>query len=380
MQNRLNRILFLIFIALFTSGSTNIYAEDSLEIFPKYDSVITNERLYFETENVEASDDIIRQHLVEQFSIISESEVNKILLSKVIRQNSSENFDKSTDSTLSSASEPVYKVSFEVPQNYLADTAKILWELNIPNFESKIYQLYNGKQIYIDTWPNVVGTIKTKTYTGNFQAYKIRNWPFYKDPEPSKAHLPPTKPGTENPLGLFVVHYDENSLRYFHGTNTNNLLQSKMRNLSHGCVRNDNDNIAKMKEFIIKRVVKSEDLSSWLDSKKTLIYDFEEQDKFPVKIIYKTYDINKDLSGNYIILYKDIYNYNNSGRIDTELNDLGLITLTNKANLISEYREKIGNDISDDALEIIIDYLINNGEKYEKYYINDLKEKFMIQN
>lgn len=370
-------IYILFCLSLFALTSSFSYGQDSAYKF-NTDSELKpeKEKLFFETDNTEASDEIIREHLVNQFPVISEEQINQILLSKSIKENPS----LTHDSSLSSASEIVYKVSFEVPKNFLVDTAKILWELNIPGFESRIYQLYNGQQIYIDTWPNVVGTIKTKTYTGNFQAYRIRNWPFYKDPEPSKASLPPTKPGPGNPLGLFVVHYDENSLRYFHGTNKNNLLQSKMRNLSHGCVRNDNANIEKMKEFILKRVVKSSDLSSWLGSKKTLIYDFEETDKFPVKITYKTFDMDKDATGNYIILYKDIYNYGQGAQINAELNDTSLITLTNKENLIAEYRNKFGKDISDDALSLVVDYVINNGKEYEKYYIEDLKQKFMIQN
>ncbi len=382
MQKYFNRILSLIFISIFLSCGCNVLFcsenVNSLKAAEGNDSVsvISTERLYFETGDIESSDDVIREHLTERFPIISEDQINKIILSKSITQSPS----KVTDSTLSSASEKVYKVTFEVPENLLADTAKILWHLNIPNFESKIYQLYKGQEIYIDTWPNVVGTPKTKTYTGNFQAYRVRNWPFYKDPEPSKADLPPTKPGPGNPLGLFVVHYDENSLRYFHGTNRNNLLSSKMRNLSHGCVRNDNDNIEKMKEFIIKRVVKSKDLSGWLGSKKTLVYNFEESDKFPVEITYKTFDVDKDETGGYIILYNDIYDYNNSDKIDAELNDPGLIILTNKENIISDYRKKFGKDISDEALGLIVDYLLNNGSEYQKYYISDLKTKFMIQN
>jgi len=124
-----------------------------------------------------------------------------------------------------------------------------------------------------------------------------------------KESLPATPPGPKNPLGLFVVHYDENSLRYFHGTNKNHLLYTKMRNLSHGCVRNDNDNIQKMKEFIIKRVIKSEDLSGWMDSKRSMTFEFADIDRFPVRIIYKTFMVNKDESGPYIELYQDIYNY-----------------------------------------------------------------------
>lgn len=367
----IRKIFFLISVILVFSSKNNIKAEIKY-LFE--DSTVIKEKLFFETNEPGTADQIIRDHLVDKFPIISETEINKIILSKEVS-----NIHSNNDS-LSSASESIYKVSFQVPENYLKDTAKILWELNIPSFESKLYQLYGDKQIYIDTWPNVVGKINTKTYTGNFQAYKIRNWPFYKDPDPDKANLPPTKPGPGNPLGLFVVHYDENSLRYFHGTNKNGLLQSKMRNLSHGCVRNDNDNIAKMKEFIIKKVVKSKDLTSWLTSKKTLIYEFAEADKFPVRITYKTFGMDKDNVGNYIILYKDIYNYSNSNNINSQLDDPGLITLTNKQNLITEYRKNFGNDITDEALNVIIDYLINNGEEYEKYYIEDLKTKFMIKN
>lgn len=356
-----NAVVFLFFV-------------NAVSFAARPDSSIHSERLFFETAETASADQIIREHLLEQFPIISDVDINEIILSKEIS-----NITASGDS-LSSASEMQYKVSFMVPENFLQDTVKILWELNIPAFESKLYQLYNGKQLYLDTWPNVVGKISTKTYTGNFEAYKIRNWPFYKDPEPDKAALPPTPPGPGNPLGLFVVHYDENSLRYFHGTNKNGLLSSKMRNLSHGCVRNDNDNIEKMKEFIIKRVVKSKDLSGWLGSRKTLIYEFEEIDKFPVRIIYKTFDMEKDQTGNYIVLYKDIYNYSNPDNISDKFDDATLVTLTGKENLIAEYRKKFGNDIPDDALNLMMEYLINNGENYERYYVEDLKAKFMIKN
>ncbi|HMT12264.1 MAG TPA: L,D-transpeptidase, partial [Ignavibacteria bacterium] len=65
----------------------------------------------------------------------------------------------------------------------------------------------------------------------------------------------------------FAAHYDENSLRYFHGTNKNGLLKNEYRALSHGCVRNDNTNIDKMKKFIVKRMVTSQDISWWANRK-----------------------------------------------------------------------------------------------------------------
>ena len=362
---------FLIFALPFFLTDT-AYLKEKIQF--KDNPAIETEKYFFETTETESSDQIIEEQIREIFPIISDSDMNKIISSKVINEIKS----VITDSLSEVTNDAKYKVTFEVPKNFTADTVKILWSLNIPSFESKIYQLYNGQQIYIDTWPNVVGTISTKTYTGNFEAYKVRNYPFYKDPDPKKASLPPTKPGPGNPLGLFVVHYDENSLRYFHGTNNNKLLGNKMRNLSHGCVRNDNGNIEKMKEFLIKRVIKSEDLSGWIGSKKTLVYNLEEIDKFPVKITYNTFEMGTDETGEYIILYKDIYNYSNPNNIHDELDDPGLIMLTNKENILSEFTRTFGIEIQGDALDIVIDYIINNGEEYQKYYLEDLKTKFLL--
>lgn len=338
--------------------------------------VIETEKYFFEVSDTESSDQIIEEQIREIFPIISESDLNKIISSKVITKVKSVVIDTLADLTY----DTTYKVTFNVPKNFTVDSTKILWVLNIPSFESKIYQLYNGQQIYIDTWPNVVGKISTKTYTGNFEAYKVRNYPFYKDPDPSKASLPPTKPGPGNPLGLFVVHYDENSLRYFHGTNMNKLLSNKMRNLSHGCVRNDNTNIADMKEFLIKKVIKSKDLSDWLGSTKTLVYNLEEGDKFPVKITYNTFEMGTDEKGEYLILFKDIYNYSNPKNIHDDLDDPDLIMLTTRENMISEFERNFGIEIQGDALNMVIDYIIETGEEYQKYYLEDLKEKFLLDN
>ncbi|HQY20921.1 MAG TPA: L,D-transpeptidase family protein [Ignavibacteria bacterium] len=373
-RNTWDRFQSFLFILIAILISSNAFAEenllkDSVNISGK----INSEKMFFETTDISSSDDMIIYHMKEKFPIISESDLNKIISTKSVISIAD------PDTITGIQTEEKFKVSFYVPENFLVDSTKIFWELNIPEFQSKIYQLYNGQNIYIDTWPNVVGTMKDKTYTGNFEVYRVRNYPFYKDPDPKKAHLSPTPPGKGNPLGLFVVHYDENSLRYFHGNNNNKLLYSKMRNLSHGCVRNDNDNIEEMKQFIIKKVIKSEDLSGWLDSKKTLVYNLEESDKFPVKIIYKTYEIDKDNSGYYVTLFKDIYNYS-SGRINETLNDPGLIFLSNNENLFAEYRKVVGNDISDDALNILVEYVLNKGIEYEKLYISDLKNSLSISN
>ncbi len=324
-----------------------------------------------QTESIEEADNTLADYLTDNFPLISDKAINDISSKKSVEPLSS------SDST-GTYNVEFYEVSYEVPINFFVDTAKILWELNIPEFKSRIYQIYDGDTIYIDTWNNVLGTASNKTYTGNFEAYKLRNWPTWKDPEKGKEHLPAKPPGPNNPLGLFVVHYDENSLRYFHGTNKNYLLDRPRRNLSHGCVRNKNENIQKMKEFIIKKIIKTDDLTYWLDSKKSMIYFLEERDKFPVRIIYKTFNIDVDDFGPYIELFDDIYGYSNPNRINTKWNDVNLITLTSKENILNEFRNEIGMDISEENLNFIADYVLNNIQKYEKYYLKDLMDKFMM--
>jgi hypothetical protein len=261
--------------------------------------------------------------------------------------------------------------NFYVPKNYLAEHPKILWELNIAAFESHIYQIYNGDTILIDTWPNVIGKPSTKTYTGHYEAFRLRNWPFWKDPEAPDS-VKATPPGPDNPLGLFVVHYDENSLRYFHGTNKNYLLKKEYRALSHGCVRNLNENIAKMKKFIINKIVVSEDLSYWLKSTSTMTFEMKEEDRFPVRIIYKTFDIKNDDYGDYIIFYKDVYNYEKGASL-SEFDDPALITYTNLNNILAEFKLRHSAlQIPDAKIIPIIDNLLENHTDYQKYYFDDL--------
>ncbi|HRE42067.1 MAG TPA: L,D-transpeptidase family protein [Ignavibacteria bacterium] len=332
---------------------------------------ISFEKLTVETSDIEQADASLREHITDFFPIISENEIESIISTR-----ESKDIIKISEET----GDTVYtkEWSFSVKENYLTDTAKILWELNIPQFQSNIYQLYKDDTIYIDTWNHVVGTIKTKTLTGNFEAFRVRNWPSWKDPDPKKAHLEATPPGPKNPLGLFTVWYDPNSLRYFHGTNKPHLIDNEDRDLSHGCVRTGNENIGRMKNFLIKRVIKSRDLSGWLNSKKSMQFDFADEDRFPVRIIYKTFDINSDENGNYVELYEDVYKYSNPKNINPKNNDVSLITLTTVENIKEEFKREFNKGLTEEQLDFIADWLVNNGNEYEKYYFTDLKNKFLM--
>lgn len=319
------------------------------------------QKVVFRIEGAENPDDYIKNYLRDTFPLISDDAVNEITAGKAINK-------FLVNDTLGIVD--FYAVIY-VPVNYLDPSPKLLWELNIPEFKSRLWQIFEGDTMLIDVWPNVLGKPSTKTYTGNYQAFRIRNWPFWKDPEAGDSVMP-TPPGPNNPLGLFVVHYDENSLRYFHGTNKNNLLKNEYRALSHGCVRNDNANIAKMKEFIIKKVIKSEDLSSWLGSKKSMVYEFKDEDKFPVRIIYKTFGIDRDEIGDYVIFFKDVYNYSTNPKL-SKYDDPSLITTTTEENILYEFRQKHpSTQIPDEKLIPILEKLISNHKDYQKYYFEDI--------
>jgi hypothetical protein len=342
----------------------SVYARGAVRIETVIDntsSAAPVQKVSLRIQSTDEADEMIENYLTNAFPLITDNAVEKIEASKEI-------------STFAVNDTPaVYDsyVNFYVPKNYLEDRPKILWELNIPAFESHIYQLFNNDTLLIDTWPNVVGKPSTRTFTGHYKAFRLRNWPFWKDPE-SPDSVRPTPPGPNNPLGLFVVHYDENSLRYFHGTNKNYLLQKEYRALSHGCVRNDNENIAKMKEFIIKKGIKSEDLSSWLGSKRSMTYEIKEEDRFPVRIIYKTFDIKRDELGEYIIFYKDIYNYGGGAGL-SEFDVPDLITLTTRENVAAELKLKYPSRlISNETIIPILDNLVSNHKDYHKYYFDDI--------
>ena len=367
----------IIFVALYTQIDYSQEAMKSTKVAEETQPTVTDNtvnktndnigyvKVTLPFEDVENIDGQIEDYLLDMWPIMSDEEIAAIQGSKDISK-------KLVNDTLGHVE---FSLTINVPAHYLEAAPTMLWELNIPEFTSRIYQIYNNDTILITVWPNVVGAPGTKTYTGYYNIFKLRNWPTWKDPD-SDPLEPGTPPGPGNPLGLFAAHYDENSLRYFHGTNKNGLLKNEYRALSHGCVRNDNGNIDKMKKFIVKRMVTSQDISWWANSKKSMIYNFteEEKEKFPVRIKYKTFEIGSDANGDYIIFFKDVYGYargNRWSKFDRE----ELMTFSTVENITAEYKaEHKPNQfqLSDDKLIPIIESLISDHKDYEKYYFADL--------
>lgn len=326
------------------------------------------QKVTFPITDVDNLDGQIEDYLRDLYPIISDEEIAAIQGSKDISK-------KLVNDTLGHIE---VSLAINVPSHYLEPMPVMLWELNIPEFTSRVYQIYNNDTILVTVWPNVVGAPSTKTYTGYYNIFRLRNWPTWKDPD-SDPMEPGTPPGPGNPLGLFAAHYDENSLRYFHGTNKNGLLKNEYRALSHGCVRNDNGNIDKMKKFIVKKMVHAQDISFWANSKKSMMYNFTEEEKqnFPVRIKYKTFDVGTDSYGDYIILYKDVYGYgrgNKWSKFDKE----ELMTFSTVDNIIAEYKaEHKPNQFqySDDKLIPIVEKLLKSGKEYEKIYFDDIAKE-----
>lgn len=374
-----NKVFWVVLIALgafFLIGIEDYgqEASQSTKITPDQEIVKTQtvidvpegyQRVSVQITNVDDLDGQIEDYMHKVYPIIDDYEVEAIKGSKEVTK-------KLINDTLGIVE---FYLNFNAPKYYLDPAPVMIWELNIPEFTSRIYQVYNNDTILITIWPNVVGAPATKTYTGFYGIFRLRNWPSWKDPE-SDPLEPATPPGPGNPLGLFAAHYDESSLRYFHGTNKNYLLKNEYRALSHGCVRNDNSNIDKMKRFIVTKIATATDLSWWVTSKRSMMYDFTEveKSKFPVRIIYKTFDIGSDSQGDYIIFFKDVYNYaDGSGwsKFDRE----ELMTFTTKENILAEYKaEHKPNQfqLSDERLIPIIESIISNHKDYEKYYFADL--------
>jgi hypothetical protein len=345
--------------------STKVFEQEVTKTDIVKDLSAGYQRISFPLDDPADVEGKIESYLIDLFPIISDDEIQAIIGSKEITK-------KLVNDTLGQVE---FTLNIDVPAHYLDPQPTMLWELNIPEFTSRIYQIYNNDTILITVWPNVVGAPSTRTYTGNYNIFRLRNWPSWKDPE-SDPLEPGTPPGPGNPLGLFAAHYDENSLRYFHGTNKNYLLKNEYRSLSHGCVRNDNANIDKMKRFIVKKMVTSQDLSWWAASKKSMMYNFteEEKQKFPVRIIYKTYHIGSDSRGDYIIFFKDIYGYarrNKWSNFDKE----ELMTFSTVENIKADYKaihKPNQFQLSDENLIPIIETLISTREDYQKYYFDDL--------
>lgn len=381
-QPSLILFLFLLLTSFLSSCKTETietgFVDSTFSEVPK-NKFTTFEYYFHNKDSLTFADSLVIDSLRSVFPLISDTHLKNITAKKYLK---TENEIIQIDS-LTADTNLIYKVEFDVPNNFLVDSTKLLWELNIAEYKSRIYQLHEGDTILINTWNSVVGKASEKTYTGYFEAYRIRNWPSWTNPDKNEfgEHDPPVPPGPGNPLGLFVVHYDKNSLRYFHGTNSPWVLNAKFRNVSKGCVRNGNKNIANMKEFIIRKIIKSDTLENWLDKDKrrSMTYDMKEGDKFPVRIIYKTYRIgHEEGSGPYFEKYRDFYGYRKWNFSRDRLNDSTLVTLTTKENILNELNNNFTYSLPNEKLDQIIEFLIDKADSYERYYFRNLARRFEV--
>ena len=120
---------------------------------------------------------------------------------------------------------------------------KLRAEMNIPAYRWRIWHVTpTGEHLMVD-WPVVVGKITTPSKVADLPMDVLEHYPHWTDPQTGKY----VAPGPANPLGLWKLKSSINKrLWYYHGTNQPKYLTRPYRAISHGCIRNDNDNIRRL--------------------------------------------------------------------------------------------------------------------------------------
>ena len=145
-----------------------------------------------------------------------------------------------------------------IPRHYPTDRIVLAWrenrialwpvmklasELNIPAYRWRLFHVVDGRRYMIADWPVVVGKNSTRTRVAQLPMDQVEHYPPWTDPE-TREHV---RPGPGNPLGLWKLRSTHTRrLWYYHGTNRPRLLKRTYRAFSHGCIRNDNDNIRRL--------------------------------------------------------------------------------------------------------------------------------------
>ena len=150
-----------------------------------------------------------------------------------------------------------------IPQHYPSDRIVINWpegkivqwpvmvlesELNIPAYRWRVWHIVKGERHLLADWPVIVGKTSTRTRVAFLPMDQLERYPPWTDPETKKY----VEPGPRNPLGVWKLKSTyTRRLWYYHGTNKPHLLKRTYRAFSHGCIRNDNDNIRRLSWLLL---------------------------------------------------------------------------------------------------------------------------------
>jgi len=139
-------------------------------------------------------------------------------------------------------------VDWRTGEIVLYPTLDLASELNIPAFLWRIYLLTENGRHLLAEFPVVVGKPSTRTPVAELPFDQVHHYPPWTDPETGKY----VDPGPRNPLGIWKVKSSHTKrLWYYHGTNMPRLLNNRYRAYSHGCIRNDNDNIRRLSWLLL---------------------------------------------------------------------------------------------------------------------------------
>jgi len=229
-----------------------------------------------------------------------------------------------------------------IPQNYPTDRIYINWrenritlwpimklqtELNIPTYRWRIFHLVKDQRYLIADWPVIVGKRSTRTRVAALPMNQLEHYPPWTDPE-TGDHSPP---GPRNPLGIWKLKSTHTRrLWYYHGTNRPRLLKRKYRALSHGCIRNDNNNIARLAKLLLSHDAGDEVHSGYVAGRLDIVPQRKFR-KIPLVIpvdasnFYDTIEVSRKepVSKSILTFYPDVYR----GRVDAKYLGYRLSTL-----------------------------------------------------
>lgn len=183
--------------------------------------------------------------------------------------------------------------------------------LNIPAYQWRIWHVVGDKKYLIADWPVVVGKTSTRTRVADLPMDMLEHYPPWTDPE-TKKHVPP---GPGNPLGLWKLKSTHTKrLWYYHGTNNPRVLKNVYRAYSHGCIRNDNDNIRKLGLLLLSHNAGMEQEPNLVDGRMD-IPDLPKFRKIPLikpvlaKNVYDTIEIEvkNPAEESVIAFYPNVY-------------------------------------------------------------------------
>lgn len=217
------------------------------------------------------------------------------------------------------------EVLLQLPEHYLAYPAQLEAVLNIPAFEWRWYQNYNGKKILLAVSKVAVGNPGldgwgAPTPIGSYYLDRVHHYPSWGHPRKQGVHV---GPGPRNPLGTNKIMFNTRKRMYFHGTNKPRLLLTRdVRVFTHGCIRNLNEFMESAVRLLLKNAGwTKEDAEALIRSRRTKMIHLPDQAHVPLRMIYDLIEVRNGQ----VIFHPNIYGRRREDEFHKLINETHLL-------------------------------------------------------